>query len=250
MGAQYEKPPIIEVVAEVHFATTSWNETMPERFARRIKGSFTELLPPGDGESDLDTSIWEGRKVFKHYTYHVLVQIGEGVLVVNNIDKYIAWDNLLPVIKEVYTAYKALDKEVKIQHIILRYINQIDIPHQGSQISLEKYFNLYPYFKLPSYEIYVGFIVGLQFPFTGGNIKVEMRTTNSEAPEVTSVILDMECFIGKLKDSTARTASSKFNLAHQQVEKLFEAIINDNTRQLFIETRSEGVSDDLHDNSI
>lgn len=240
MGVQYANPPLIEALVEFRFAPgTAWPPTVPGRFAERIQEEFQEATQPPPIQLHLDIDLAEGspvifpnRSVFKHVRHDVLIQLSRDVLAINNVATYIGWAQLRPMIETVYRHYTSVVPDHRLEHLAVRYINQIDIAHQSGPVHLENYFSLYPFFDLP-FDTFIGFMIGLQFPLPFGSIKIELRTANTEDSNVTSVMLDLECAVYPIHDYSEAAIMHHLDLAHDQLEAMFEQSITPETRSFF-----------------
>ena len=156
----YENPPLIEVIVEVHWEM----QRLPSmdgaidpfyfdfvdkfRIAVKKKGFIFEedITPPGVPIEFLGNQpVKRFRRKEKTWP---LFQIGPGVMTVNIIPPYQGWEAFIPSIRDglnaLFNTHKGLKKSVKINRLVLRYINGFDkkfgMNHMG--IFVDKKLNL------------------------------------------------------------------------------------------------------------
>lgn len=204
-------------------------ETFPKR-KREPRRVFTPRDPNsylGPPFSDAISFLDEDEKVS--------ILVGQDVLSVNHLEPYPTWEEFLPLIKKGVEAYRKVVKPENFQSVQLRYINDITI--DTDRTNLEDYFNLHPSVgqSLPhGFEV---FIAGIQVPYENSrdNLRVEVQGASSEEDSTTRVTLDLSYLLLKVEEVSLDKVFDWIETAHARIEETFEACITDKAGDMFEE---------------
>jgi uncharacterized protein (TIGR04255 family) len=244
MGRKYKEPPIVEAVCEFRFQPEHpWDITIPGLVFEKIQKDFPNretrkefaigISPTAEGVQQ--QVITADRIRFLSQDGKEMVQVGPDLLAVNRLRPYISWEAFKPVIEKGFKAYTDSAKPKGIQRIGLRYINRIEIP--GERIRLEDYFEFYPYIgdKLPQE---VGpFITGIQIGYEQlrDMLKVLLVSVITSDPQKIGVSLDLDYFLIKPCAVSLTEVFNWMEVAHNNLESVFEACIKEKLRQMLQE---------------
>jgi uncharacterized protein (TIGR04255 family) len=162
-----------------------------------------------------------------------LIQVGQHLLVINQLKPYPTWEQFSELIQQGFEAYCIASKPKAIQRIVLRYINKIDIPTE--EIQLEDYFQLFPYVGPNFPDTFGAFIAGVQIPYDAGDdvLRVQLSNATEQATGALSAVLDLEYVFSSPGSLPITDNINRVQLAHERLETIFEACITDSLRNLF-----------------
>ena len=145
---KYKTPAIQEAIVEAKFSYNSFDNTLPGQVFERIKGNFPKkknleliTLVLGASDNGVKPSLAPQAPILQAWRMDEseLVQLGPGVAVANRI-KYSSWQDFLPAVKEIMSAYISVAEPEKLIRLGTRYINRFLIPHDS--VSLGDFFNV------------------------------------------------------------------------------------------------------------
>lgn len=153
MALRYQKPPLVEALCEVRFASTEerrWDWTIPGMLYERIRDRFptrrerhTFDLPfAGPVSPGMATHPIEYLQ-FASVDDNTMVQVGPDLLAVNSLHPHSGWPDLRDTLLDVLAAYREIAAPSGIAMAAVRYINRVEIPNV-SGFSLERYFTVLP----------------------------------------------------------------------------------------------------------
>ena len=158
----YAKPPLVEVFCEFFFENAQgqeWDSFIVPKLYSRLKKRFPTRkhirsvgvqlrMEPSRGVQDLERlGPPSPRHQFFSEDGKSLVQVGENLLVVNQLPPYYGWERFKPLVDECFETYCTLAKPQSVARCALHYIDKVDVPK--TEFRVEDYFNLYP--VLPGY---------------------------------------------------------------------------------------------------
>lgn len=244
MGKKYQNPPIVEALCEFQFEPdSSWDLAIPGLVYEKLR----DVFPKRRQSKGLALNILAGPEAveqrvrttdlmqFLREDEKALVQVGPHLLTVNHLKPYSSWQEFSPLIKKGIEAYCAVAEPKGIHRIGLRYINYIEIPERS--IKLENYFEFYPFTGPDLPKEHGLFIVGIQVPCEASRdiLKIALTSANTQTPDTSAIILDLDYFLAKPKEVAPDDVFKWMDVAHDRVEKAFEACITDRLRQAFVE---------------
>jgi uncharacterized protein (TIGR04255 family) len=149
MPRTYQKPPLVEAVAEFQFVPTQpWDWTVPGRFYDLIKATFPtkrtqnvmELsLHPEEGRVRQELKSGVARMQFLTLDEKAIVQTGPDSLVFNQLAPYRGWHAFKETILNHLRSYVELTAPAGLKLASLRYIDRIEITGV-SPLKLSEYF--------------------------------------------------------------------------------------------------------------
>jgi uncharacterized protein (TIGR04255 family) len=243
---KYEKPPLIEAVCEFHFSQDNpWDIAAPGLIYNKIKEQFpfrnsmkintlNEMdVPQGKG---LGIRV-EDRIQFFQKDKKTLLQISPYLIAINVLEPYKHWDFFFTQIKNIFKEYCNITENVKIENIILRYINKIEIMQLS--LKLDEYFNFYPILREELPSNFGNFSLSVHVPYEKGKdlLKLELSDFPSEKENEARFILDLTYFPNKKERGKIELndAIDWIDMAHTNVIKAFEGCITQKTREIFNE---------------
>jgi uncharacterized protein (TIGR04255 family) len=171
-----------------------------------------------------------------------LVQVGPDLLAVNSVPQgpampYPGWEMFKPEVMKHLKTYRDVASPKSLSRVGVRYINRIGVP-TGDQFSLERYFRVLP--ELPSGlpQVLSTILIKVEIPFDDppGTLRFIFGSANSEQPDVSSFLLDMEMYVAGDKVPSLEGVGEWLEKAHDRVEAAFDASFTDEThREIFKE---------------
>lgn len=244
-GRKYTKPPIIEAACEFSFDRNQvWDWTIPGLMYQEIKNEFPKkrqqnlfqmevLTQPVNVEQNLTGGI--ARMQFLREDEKIMIQVAPYTLAINHLKPYTEWETYQPLIKKALKAYRQIGTPKALSRIGLRYINRIDIPE--TIVKIQDYLTAVPVVpkNIPQhFEAWVQ-SVELPFPAANGKLVLQSGTARAEDHQGISFMLDLDFRCPKPNEIALDNAIEWIELAHQEIENVFEACITDKSRELFQE---------------
>lgn len=164
-------------------------------------------------------------------TYQAQVQ---GVSV-SKLKPYSKWSEFKAEAQRVWRIYKGVAKPLTIQRLATRYINRIDIPHQGRPIKLENYFQAYIEMSDDLDQPMSNFFFQVHIPQKDfdGLCVLNVGGLPPSAAGVASILLDIDIFKLGAVPQTDEEMWSFFDILRERKNRIFESCITDRCRELF-----------------
>lgn len=152
MALRYQKPPLVEALCEVRFASTEgrrWDWTIPGMLYERIQDRFPTRKSRHAINIPVTTPVPLGatasieRLQFVSRDESTVVQVGPDLLAVNSLGQHLGWVELRDTLLDVLATYREIASPSGIAMTAVRYINRVEIPNQ-SGFALEQYFKVLP----------------------------------------------------------------------------------------------------------
>jgi uncharacterized protein (TIGR04255 family) len=237
-GVRYKKPPLIEALCEFRFQET---ETIPNIILGRLYEQIEEGFPTvethrGIGVQKQDgtltsTIVMEERTRFASKDGTKLIQVGSGLLMVNQLKPYKDYLSFRTFIEQTLETYRRVAKPKDIQRIGLRYINRIEI--KANQ-SLEDVFNIS--FIIPSMfqNFPHPYLLKMDFAYSGGRdqLVIVLKTALPEDDSVNAVMLDFDYALSKPNEINGNLLEW-LDEAHDKIEKAFHACLKESVINTF-----------------
>ena len=229
---RYEKPPLIEAVCEFRFAEIGVQPVLiPGRYYERVCTEYPEIevkrgfgLQAGGPEVEMVT---EERTVFRNPVANRLVQIGHGMLAINQLRPYTDYATFRHEIEARLTDYKAVAQPKKLVKLGLRYINRLPVSEDQNLRAV-----LDVGFKLPRG---VGampdpYLLRLEFPHNNGRDRLILIVAKAaDHQESTGVMLDLDYVLAKPEETQETNPVQWMDSAHDTIERVFHACITKET---------------------
>ncbi|MBI2531021.1 MAG: TIGR04255 family protein [Deltaproteobacteria bacterium] len=132
---QFENPPLVEAVCEFRFAEIGVQSVLVSgRYYERVKAEYPEIevrqgLGVQAGGQQL-TMATEQLTVFRNPSAKRLVQVGLGMLAVNQLRPYSNYQTFRAEIERRLVDYREIALPKKLTRLALRYINHIAVADQ------------------------------------------------------------------------------------------------------------------------
>ena len=245
MSTKYKNPPLVEAVCELRLTPeTQWDLTIPGLLYEKLKSEFPikeqkmiQEVKINEGPNGLQQQIiTSDRLLFFTKDRKMLIQVSSRLLIINVLKPYPHWEDFK---SRIELAWQSLQEVVNVQgldHIELRYINNIELNEQN--VKIDEYFEFYPFIgkKLPKQTI--SFIVDAELPFANGRDIGRITLTRNIYSKVENkmvFILDLGYFLAKKSEVPMSGVLNWIEEAHSYVEEIFEGCITDKLRALFKE---------------
>jgi uncharacterized protein (TIGR04255 family) len=164
-----------------------------------------------------------------------LVQLSPNVVSVHLRKPYPGWQAFLPIISQVLSKYRDVVDPKGLQRVGLRYVNRFDFDED--RLTLEHYFDFYPYLGERMPQDNFSFITGVQVAFNDERdvLRVQMTTLSGRSTKQVSILLDLDYFLASPGTVNFANVDEWLDEAHTHVEETFEGCLTDNLRKRFEE---------------
>lgn len=242
----YKKPPLIEALCEIKFAETEGDFTTWGDFYQKIKGSYPtkSKLPRGiefqftQNAGSINPS--ESIKRFTASDNAQLIQATTDTLTFNRLSPYLGYDEFKKSFVEALKVYSESFFPKRFLQLTMRFVNQIIIPHE--EFSLNDYLGLIPVIPEGMTDALGGLFVQVQIkPQKETHILQTTLRSAPSMPEGNSVFfLDIfDAFPGNSEFDSDSILNVMDN-AHENIEFIFEKIIQEKLRDVFQEEKENG----------
>ncbi len=248
MGRLYENPPLVEALCEFRFLTTQeWDLTLPGIFYQEIKRE----LPRKQEQNAFELQVKPGRSIdmpeiggtvqprvqFLSDDETRLVQLGPGMLSVNQLQPYGKWHDFKARILHTVESYYRVAAPSALARIGLRYINRVDIP---AERPVSRYFVYRPHLPEDIRQEPKNILLRTEIEHkqSNGILLYTLASTPSEKDHVHSLLYDLDFVTLDAADLGLGGISEWIERAHSHIEAAFEAGISDELRATFKECRS------------
>jgi uncharacterized protein (TIGR04255 family) len=220
-----------------------WDDTVPGQFYDQIKEDFpikrqrenqeAQVVLSTAGEASAGVKRLPPWMQFVTADESRLIQIGQDVLVVNQLRPYPHFEEWEPRIYSSLDTYRKFANPKGIARLGLRYINRVVIPQ--TQIRMEDYFTVYPQLPKAMGDMHGRFMIRVDLPSQQGNHGVLITFGSAPAENAGEIAHLLDLYdIFKPENSLAFDAvDGQIKLAHQNIEAAFEGSITDKLRSLF-----------------
>ncbi len=245
---QYQNPPLVEVLSEFFFQAeegTEWDSFIVPKFYNTIKKNFPTrkqlaavgitVRMPGGGASPEFKPFGPPipRHRFISEDEKTLVQVGENLLVVNQLPPYYGWERYEPTVVQCCQLYVKLWKPRRMDRAAVHYIDKIDLPEV--EAGLERYFNLLP--MLPEFPTQPATNLTMSYEVPGANLGdilvVTMKQQPSANPDGMSFLFQWDYVATGGLSLEGESIKTWLNQAHHFLSEVFLSTFTDDCRQLF-----------------
>ena len=204
----FKKPPLLEVYCEFVFDASEgepWEGLRVTEFMRAICPDYTQrrMMHSGGGRAQLhdeDEVTWddndpdEAVPLFRFSTDDgtTIIQVGENLLVVNQLPPYYGWSRFSPRVLEAIESYRNTWRRKQIAQVFLHYVDRVFIPEPNFEF--RDYFNLYPVLPPHFSKPYTNFSLSLDLEGCGkGDVmSVALQQDSSADPDGISFLLNWD----------------------------------------------------------
>ncbi len=151
----------------------------------------------------------------------------------NRLAPYESWEEMVTLAKQGWDLYRDKMQPQKVTRIAARYVNVINIPSRD--IAINNYFNMYPVLPdgLPSLVDDFFFKISSNFSEIGATAIVTMASAQRIAPDISSVILDIDVFLSKRLEPADEGIWTILERLRSIKNEIFVTIVTDKTKELF-----------------
>lgn len=244
---KYKKTPIVEVIFEIQFNEPQEDLTIWGRFHDKIKHDYPEkkkgerisVIRKDDDDSNSVEIIKSDAMRFSKKDVSEIIQLTNDLLTINALSKcYQGYESFRTLIITALNAYTEVAELVSFKQFKLRYINIISLPAKDGEIELKDFFNYYPEIKD---QIFYDF--SLQFELEAHHNRHEAYVVISSLPESRmgeiGFLIDINNTFHINTKINEPYILTLLNEAHENTGRIFEALITEQTRDLFQEVENE-----------
>lgn len=239
---RYEIPPVVEAVCEFRFGQTGVQPVLiPGRYYERIHTEYPDIeTRSGVGiEAGQElTMVAEERTVFRNRLASRLVQIGPGMLAINQLRPYPDYATFRREIEARLSDYRAVAEPKGVIKIGLRYINRLTV---SADQTLETVLRVG--FKVPHS---LGakpdpFLLRLEFPYEAGRDRLILIVAKApDDVETPGVMLDLDYVLVKPGQVGERELMEWVDMAHQTIEDVFHVSVTEAALASFRPVQPDG----------
>ncbi len=242
----YKKPPLIEALCEVKFAETEGDFTSWGDFYQKVKESYpikTELPRGIEFQITQNAGSINQTDFVKRFITNdnaQLIQSTKDSLTLNRLIPYIGYDKFRGSFVEVLRVYADTFLPKRVVQLSMRYVNQIIIPHE--KFSINEYFGLVPIIPEGVTEAIIGLLVQVQIaPQIADHIlQVTLRSAPSTIEGNSAFFLDIFDAFSIDSEINENIILKAMDDAHDNIEHVFEKLIQEKMRELFQEVKENG----------
>jgi uncharacterized protein (TIGR04255 family) len=136
----------------------------------KVKADFPQAIEPTGPPTPRDR--------FASADGKTLLQVGENLLVVNQLPPFYSWERYEPTVVDCFGQYARLWKPARALRAAVHTIDKVDIPK--IEVGLEDYFNLYP--VLPEYPKTAATNLAFSYEVSGAGEGDVLTTTMKQHP--------------------------------------------------------------------
>lgn len=242
---KYRNPPITEAICEFRFEPgKAWDWTIPGLVYSKIKDEFPlkqqenalEIsLTPKEGKITQELTGSLSKMQFLREDKRAMVQVGPDLLSVNLFPPYSSWDHFQPLIAKNLQIYREEANPKGVRRIGLRYINKIQF--SSPSIELMDFFNFYPRIPEAVQQRHGPFAMRVMMLYgeegkEGDALNVRMGHLPLDEQGNLAIALDLDYYLAKQGEVNLDQVMEWVNIAHDNLEVMFEACMTDRARAL------------------
>ena len=245
-GRLYRNPPVVEALCEVYFASSKWDNSIPNLFYEEIKDRFPnqeeQLLHRVDFTVDVPNEtirsgmeVGPSRNLFSTVERDQLIQITENLFVFNQLTPYRSFHSWESIFHDAFDTFAKLVSPYAVDRIGVRYLNHVRIPESKFQMS--DYFTIFPVLPLGSGNVHGDFLINCVVPQSdeGHFLTYSFSKIVPEPQDEISQVFLLDLYDQASLDRTLSESEFKSHVrvAHGNVGQAFEGSITDRLRNLF-----------------
>ncbi len=240
---KYKKSPIIEALCEIHFSESQADSTLPGLLYEQVRNKYPikEQISQNSFEIQFAQDSVSSQKVlqvpmirFFNQEKSELIQLASNLLTVNRLIPYEDYESFVGSIKNAIENYVDIAKPKSVERIGLRYINHIFIPK--ADINLDEYFTYLPKIR----ENYYNIQLSLELKPFYDNHLVFMTIASIPNKSQGAFLFDIYDNLKKNQEIDLENIEQNLNESHENIERIFEDVVTDKTRELFEEEDVNG----------
>ncbi|MGH7773698.1 MAG: TIGR04255 family protein [Candidatus Binatia bacterium] len=240
---KFENPPLVEAVCEFRFAEIRVQPVLvPGRYYERVKAEYTDIevsrkvgVQAGGQELAMAT---EEVTVFHNRSANRLVQIGLGMLAINQLRPYSDYATFRREIETRLADYRDIALPKRLTRLGLRYINRLPVP-EGKNLEAV----LHVGFRVP--QSLPGkpdpYLLRLEFAYQAGRDRLFLITAKAPRHQDGSeIVLDLDYVLVKPDQIEEKELMGWVDTAHETIEEVFHACVTKTSLASFKPIRCEG----------
>jgi uncharacterized protein (TIGR04255 family) len=239
---QFENPPLVEAVCEFRFAEIGVPSVLvPGRYYERVKTEYPDIdfrrgVGVQAGGQDI-TMATEQITVFRNSVAKRLVQVGLGMLAVNQLRPYSDYASFRREIEKRLADYREIALPKRLTRLALRYINHIAVAEDKNRAA-----PIQIGFKIP--QSLPGkpdpYLLRLEFTYQAGRDRLVLITTKIPGQQGgEAIVLDMDYVLVKTDQVENEKLMEWVDTAHDKIENVFHASVTKEALAGFKPIRSE-----------
>jgi len=239
---KYKNPPIVEAICEIRFSEdTRWDNTIPGLLYSGIRNQFpikkqrfnNEVVINQKNDGEIEHQVINSVIAqFFSEDEKFLVQVGERLLTINHIAPYTGWEKFFPLIENVFNVLINELEYCKISRIGLRFINNVK-SQSHTLNSIKEYLTIFPEYNKNLSKNILSFITGLTFDISETNrSNIRVNSLPSDKGFI-NLVLDIDYFTKPTTVILGNGVLSWIQDGHNQVVRIFEESITENSRKIF-----------------
>jgi len=231
-GVRYKNPPLIEALCELQFQKTGMvPNIILGKLYEQIEGDFPTVETfkgigvKANDEKLSQSIVVEERTRFVSKDKTRLIQVGEGLLVANQLKPYADYSTFRAFIKNVVDTYYKVAKPEGLQSIGMRYINRVEM---NLNQPLSDIFNIG--FTMPDtfQDFPDPFLLRTEFEYSEGRDKliVILATAQIQDNSTKAIMLDFDYRLVK-PEGINEELLEWMDKAHEKIEDAFHACLKE-----------------------
>jgi uncharacterized protein (TIGR04255 family) len=244
---KYRKTPLTEVLFELHFNDSISYEEIVEKFYSQIKDYYPNkentkrisLQKEKDSPTNKAKLTQLEGTAFYNEDGSGLVRITKNTLSFNALRRsYNGYEDFLSKLTEIINILKELSGINSFNTMRMRYINEVSIP-VSSEIYLDKYFNYFPtVITQNSYNFNLQVNPSAFHDAHKVLIKVASLPDENDEDINAKFIIDITNILSIPNGESLNSISESIRQSHENIGRIFEDAITDETRLLFEEDKN------------
>jgi uncharacterized protein (TIGR04255 family) len=245
LAQPYKRPPITEAVIHITFGTAASAADL-DKVNRNLIDFYPQYQPTRNVNLEFavppDVAAAPSARLKNNVSGHRRSSDDESKIIVlwptsiifSQLAPYPGWQEFFGRFVRDWTLWKKILGYRTIVRVGVRYINRIDIPITGPEITYEKYLNVYPHLPNDMSKVFAyGVQVQLPFPEIEGKIVVNSSTVPSPMLNMASFLLDQDLFKDNDCPQNDEGVYKLLEEIHVKKNAVFEACITDRAKELF-----------------
>ena len=238
---RFENPPLAEAVCEFRFAGIGVQSVLvPGRYYERVKAEYADIevsrkvgVQAGGQELAMAT---EDVTVFRNRPANRLVQIGFGMLAINQLRPYSDYPTFRREIEARLVDYREIALPKRLTRVGLRYINHLTVPEDKTLPAMLNVGFTVPQ-SLPGKPD--PYLLRLVFGYQGGRDQLILITAKAPGrQDGQSTVLDLDYVLVKPDQVGEKELMGWVDTAHDTIGNVFHASVTKTALASFKPIRS------------
>ena len=242
---QFNNPPVKEAIFGIRFSESATLEAInsiisskfflsrfKERAEWKAQSEHNKAVRSNQDQS-YSSATASGGLFYRTEDGKRLLQINTTQITYHNLDKYDGWDVMLQELKELWGEFCLVVKDIRIQQINVRYINQLILPYPFEQ-GLQEYVTVLPSMPTALTSSLNNFFIQLEIPGKAPEYQATItETILGYEQNKMNLILDLGVFRNGLLAYNTDDLWLHFGEIRTWKNELFNLCITEKTKKLF-----------------